>query len=131
MDAPKNVVDIKFFMGLARYYHRFIEGFSKIDFLVTSLQKKGCTFQWIEECQQSFEKLKHSLTTAPVLKVVDPEKSFVVCTDASKEDVGGVLTQEGKFIAYESKKLKEYEQRYSAYDLELTRVVHALKMWQH
>jgi len=48
--------------------------------------------------------------------------------DASKEGVGRVLTQEGKFIAYEPQKLKDYEQRYSAYDLELAVVVHALKM---
>jgi hypothetical protein len=70
---------------------------------MTSLQKKGRTFQWTAECQQSFERLKHLLTTAPMLKVADPEKSFVVCTDASKEGVGGVLTQEGKVIAYESR----------------------------
>jgi len=67
---------------------------------MTYLQKNGHTFQWIEECQQSFEKLKHLLATALVLKVADPKKSFVVCTDASKEGVGRVLTQEGKVIAY-------------------------------
>lgn len=77
---------------------------------MTLLQKKGCVFHWIEDCQQSFEKLKQLLTTAPVLKVADLENLFVVCTDASKEGVSGVLTQEGKFIAYESRKLKYYEQ---------------------
>eukprot|EP00253_Pinus_taeda_P031475 PITA_31475 len=61
----------------------------------------------------------------------DPEKEYVVCTDASKEGVGGVLMQEGKVIAYESRKLKEHEQKYSAYDLELTAMIHALKMWRH
>ena len=55
----------------------------------------------------------------------------MVYTDASKEGVGGVLTQEGKVIAYESRKLKEHEQKYSAYDLELTAIIHALKMWRH
>jgi len=55
----------------------------------------------------------------------------VACTDASKEGVGGVLMQEGRVIAYESRKLKEHEQKYSAYDLELAAVIHALKMWQH
>jgi len=96
---------------------------------MTSLQKKEITFRWTVECQQSFERLKQLLTTAPVLKVVDPKKYFVVCTDASKEGVGGVLTQEGNVITYESCKLKEYDQRYPAYDLELTIIVHALKMW--
>lgn len=65
----------------------------------------------------------------PVLSIADPNKNYVVCTDASKEGVGGVLMQEGKVIAYESRKLKEHEQKYSAYDLELAVVIHALKMW--
>lgn len=66
-----------------------------------------------------------------MLKVAYLEKYFVICTDASKEGVDRVFTQVGKVIAYESHKLKEYEQCYSAYDLELTAVVHALKVWQH
>jgi len=63
-----------------------------------------------------------------VLKVSNPKKYFVVCTDARKKGVGGVLTQERKVIFYESQKLKEYEQPYSAYDPKLTTVVLALKM---
>lgn len=98
----KNVANIRSFLGLARYYRRFIEGLSNITFPMTSLQKRERDFQWIATCQQSFEKLKHLLTTAPILKIVDLEKFFVVCTDASKEGVGGVLIQEGKVIAYES-----------------------------
>eukprot|EP00253_Pinus_taeda_P002642 PITA_02642 len=129
--TPKDVADIRSFMGLAGYYRRFVEGFSRVAFPFTSLQKKGKVFKWTAECQRSFEQLKHLLTTAPVLCVADPEKEYVVCTDASKEGVGGVLMQEGKVIAYESRKLKEHEQKYSAYDLELTVVIHALKMWRH
>ena len=77
------------------------------------------------------EKLKQLLTTAPILKVVDPSKYYEVCTDASKEGVGAILTQEGKVIAYESRKLKEHEHKYSAYDLELLVAVHALRVWRH
>eukprot|EP00253_Pinus_taeda_P003664 PITA_03664 len=128
---PKDVANIRYFMGLAGYYRRFVEGFSRVSYPITSLQKKGKTFKWTAECQRSFEQLKHLLTTTPVLSIVDPEKDYVVCTDASKECVGGVLMQEGKVIAYESRKLKEHEQKYYAYDLELTDVVHALKMWRH
>eukprot|EP00253_Pinus_taeda_P031631 PITA_31631 len=128
---PKDVADIRSFMGLEGYYRQFVEGFSRVAYPITSLQKKGKIFKWTAECQQSFEQLKHLLTTAPVLSISDPEKDYVVCTDASKEGVGGVLMQEWKAIAYESIKLKEHEQKYSAYDLELTVVVHALKMWRH
>eukprot|EP00253_Pinus_taeda_P011485 PITA_11485 len=110
---------------------RFVEGFSKVAFPITSLQKKGRAFQWTPNCQKSFEQLKQLLTTAPILSIADPHKDYVVCTDASKEGLGGVLMQEGRVIAYESRKLKEHEQRYSAYDLELAAVIHALKMWRH
>eukprot|EP00253_Pinus_taeda_P005576 PITA_05576 len=127
--VPKYVVDIRSFIGLDVYYTRFIEGFSRVAYPITSLQKKGMDFKWSIECQESFDQLKHLLTTAPILSIVDPNKDYVVCTDASKEGVGGVLMQEGKVIAYESRKIKEHEKRYSAYDLELTTIIHALKMW--
>lgn len=71
------------------------------------------------------------MTSAPVLSVADPSKEFKVCTDACKKGVGAVLSQEGKVITYESRKLKDHEIRYSAYDLELTAVVHALRVWRH
>eukprot|EP00253_Pinus_taeda_P026214 PITA_26214 len=89
--TPKDVADIQSFMGLAGYYRRFVEGFSRVAYPITSLQKKGKAFKWTVDCQWSFEQLKHLLTTAPVLCVADPEKEYVVCTDASKEGVGGVL----------------------------------------
>eukprot|EP00253_Pinus_taeda_P015903 PITA_15903 len=128
---PKDVTDVRSFMGLAGYYRRFVAGFSKVAFPITSLQKKGKLFHWTPDCQKSFEQLKHLLTTAPVLSIADPNKDYVVCMDASKEGLGGVLMQEGRVIAYESRKLKEHEQKYSAYDLELAAVIHALKMWRH
>jgi hypothetical protein len=118
-------------MGITGYYRRFIEGFSKLAYPITSLQKKGTKFKWTEKCQESFEKLKQLLTTTPILKVADPHKDFVVCTDASKEGLGGVLMQEGHVIAYESRKLKYHEENYALHDLEFTVIVHALKMWRH
>eukprot|EP00253_Pinus_taeda_P032583 PITA_32583 len=95
MDWPilKDVADVRSFMGLAGYYRRFVEGFSKVAFPITSLQKKGKTFHWTPNCQKRFEQLKHLLTTAPILRIADPDKDYVVCTDASKEGVGGVLIQ--------------------------------------
>eukprot|EP00253_Pinus_taeda_P018433 PITA_18433 len=93
---PKDVADIRSFMGLAGYYRRFVEGFSRIAYPITSLQKKGKIFKWTSECQQSFDRLKHLLTTTPILSIADPNKDYMVCTDASKEGVGGVLMQEGK-----------------------------------
>ena len=96
-------------MGLARYYRRFVEGFSKIASPITELQKKNKKFIWIERCEEAFGKLKQLLMTAPVLKVPDMDKDFLVCTDASKEGLGGVLMQEGRVIAYSSRKLRPHE----------------------
>ena len=78
----RNVTDVRSFMGLAGYYRRFIEGFSKVAHAITSLQKKGIKFEWAWRCEESFQQLKNLLISAPVLKVVDLEKYFVVCTDA-------------------------------------------------
>jgi hypothetical protein len=63
--VPKDVVDIRSFMGITGYYRRFIEGFSKIADPITSLQKKGTKFNWLQKCQDSFNKLKELLTIAP------------------------------------------------------------------
>jgi hypothetical protein len=66
-----------------------------------------------------------------VLKIVDPDNDFLVCTDAYKEGLGGVLMQEGRVVCYESRKLNEHEINYMTHDLELATIVHVLKMWRH
>jgi len=128
---PKNVSEIRSFMGLARYYRRFVNNFSKVAYPITQLQKKENKFLWTEKCDQAFATLKQRLTTTPILRIPDPHGSFVVCTNASKEGLGGVLMQDGVTMAFESRKLKDHEGRYATHDLELTAVVHALKVWRH
>jgi hypothetical protein len=54
-----------------------------------------------------------------------------VCTDACKEGLGGVLSQEGFVVCYESRKLKEHENNYATHDLELEKIIHALRKWRH
>jgi hypothetical protein len=66
-----------------------------------------------------------------MLKIADPNKDFLVCTDASKDGLRGVLMQEGYVICYESKKLNAHEINYVTHDLELVAIVHAFKMWRH
>ena len=127
--VPKDLMDVRSFMGITGYYRRFIEGFSKIANPITSLQCKK--FDWNFICEESFKKLKTLLTTAPILRIADPNKDFVVCTYACNDGLAGVLTQDGHVIAYESRKLKIHEKNYATYDLELAVVIHALKMWRH
>jgi hypothetical protein len=121
---------IKSFLGLAGYYRRFIEGFSKIVKPLTSLLEKGKEFKWDEACQKCFEELKERLTTAPVLIMPDIHKGFDVYCDASHLGLGCVM-QEGKVIVYASRQLRKLGKNYPTHDLELATVVHALKIWRH
>jgi hypothetical protein len=81
---PKNVTESISFMGLAGYYRIFIEGFSKIAHPITSLQKKGVKFQWTLDYEKSFQHLKQLLTCVPIIRIADPNKDLIVCTDACK-----------------------------------------------
>jgi hypothetical protein len=129
--TPKDVSDIRSFMGLAGYYRIFIKGFSKIGYPIIALQKKGVKFLWTPKCEERFQSLKHLLTHAPVLKIADLDANFLVCTYACKEGLRGVLMQEGSVVYYESRRLNEHEANYVTHDLELAAIVHALKMWRH
>uniref|UniRef100_A0A8R7TJ16 Reverse transcriptase domain-containing protein n=1 Tax=Triticum urartu TaxID=4572 RepID=A0A8R7TJ16_TRIUA len=108
-NAPTTVGEIRSFLGLAGYYRRFIENFSKIARPMTSLLKKDTKFVWTEECEASFQELKKRLVTAPVLVLPDVHKDFQVYCDASRQGLGGVLMQEGKVVAYASRQLRPHE----------------------
>ena len=68
---------------------------------------------------------------ALILKVANPYKNYTACAYASKEVLGGVLSQEGHVVCYISHKFKEHKQNYAVHDLELEVVVHSLKIWCH
>ena len=72
--VPKDVTDVRSFVGITGYYRRFIEGFSKITNPITSLQKKGKKFDWNQKCEESFKKLKFLVTRAPILRIAYPNK---------------------------------------------------------
>jgi hypothetical protein len=67
----------------------------------------------------------------PILRITDPNEEIIVYTNACKEGIGGVFSQNGNTICYKSRKLKEHERLYATHDLELAAIVHALKMCQH
>jgi hypothetical protein len=91
------------------------------------LQKKNKKFVWTEKCAESFQRLKELLTTTPILKVLDMDMDFLVCTDTSKEGLGRVLMQEGRVITYISRKLRRHEENYAMHDLELLAIVYVLE----
>jgi len=98
---------------------------------MTKLLQKDVKFVWSQECEVGFTALRHLLTTAPVLAQPDIEKPFDVFCDASGTELGCVLMQEGRVIAYACRQLRKHEANYTTHDLELAAVVHALKLWRH
>ncbi|GJR74229.1 putative reverse transcriptase domain-containing protein [Tanacetum coccineum] len=129
--ASRTPNEVRSFLGLAGYYRRFIENFSKIAKSLTILTQKSKTFDWGEEQELAFQTLKDKLCNAPVLALPDRSEEFVVYCDASEIGLGCVLMQRGKVIAYASRQLKIHEENDTTHDLELGAVVFALKIWRH
>ena len=130
-EPPKNVPELRSFLGLDGYYGRFVKGFSIIAAPLTKLLRKHVEYKWTEACQSSFEELKVKLNTTPVLASPSGTGGFVVYSDASYQGLGCVLVQHGRVIAYASRQLRPYEISYPIHDLELAAVVFALKIWRH
>ncbi|KAK1680563.1 hypothetical protein QYE76_041411 [Lolium multiflorum] len=87
-NTPTTQTEVRAFLGLAGYYRRFVEGFSSIARPMTQLLKKDKKFEWTNKCEESFQKLKTKLTTAPILIMSDITKPFDVYCDASKIGLG-------------------------------------------
>ncbi|GJR95359.1 putative reverse transcriptase domain-containing protein [Tanacetum coccineum] len=126
--APRTLTEVCSFLGLAGYYRRFIENFSKIAKSLTILTQKSNTFDWGEEQELTFQTLKDKLCNAPVLALLNGPEDFVEYCDAFGIGLGCVLMQRGKVIAYASRQLKIHEENYTTHDLELGAVVFALKI---
>nr|GEY76286.1 putative reverse transcriptase domain-containing protein [Tanacetum cinerariifolium] len=129
--SPKTPTEIHQFLGLADYYRRFIEGFSKIAKPMTKLTQKKVMFDWGDKQEAAFQLLKQKLCSAPILALPEGAENFVAYCDASHKGLGAVLMQREKVIFYASQKLKIHEKNYITHDLELGAVVFALKIWRH
>ncbi|GJW39002.1 putative reverse transcriptase domain-containing protein [Tanacetum coccineum] len=128
---PKNVGEIRSFLGLAGYYRRFIQYFSKIASLLTNLTKKNTPFVWGEEQEEAFVTLRKKLCEALILVLPEGTEDMVVYNDASYSGLGCVLMKRIKVITYSSIELKKHEGNYLTHDLEFAEVVFALKIWRH
>ena len=133
--TPRTLKEVQSFLGLAGYYRRFIPQFAEIARPLSQLAKKSVVFSWTSECTKAFQVLKTALQQAPVLRLPDFEKRFVVATDASKHAIGGVLSQQFEDgmhpVAYFSKTLGKHELNWSTYEKELFAIKMALEKWRH
>src|ERR1044072_4757161 len=130
-ETPKNASEICSFLGLAGYYRKFIEGFSKLALPLTKLTRKGQVFVWDVEFEKGFQELKRRLTSAPILILPNLAESFIVYCDASLMGLGGVLLQARQVVTYASIQLKIHERNHPTHDLELAAMVFVLKLWRH
>ncbi|XP_057529846.1 uncharacterized mitochondrial protein AtMg00860-like [Amaranthus tricolor] len=88
---PKNVTEIRSFLGLAGYYRRFVKDFLKITRPMTNLMKKDKKFEWTKECEGAFQTLKERLTTAPISTLPDSTSEYLVYSDASKIELADIV----------------------------------------
>ncbi|GJX94204.1 putative reverse transcriptase domain-containing protein [Tanacetum coccineum] len=125
--SPTTPTEVRQFLGLAGYYRRFIEGFSKIAKPLTKLTQKNKSYIWGEEQESAFQLLKQKLCEAPILALPEGNDNFVVYCDASLQGLGAVLMQREKVIAYASRQLKPHEEKLYYNVSELGAVIFALK----
>ena len=124
----KLVFEIRSFLGLAGYYRRFIEEFSRLAAPMTRLTRKEVKFDWDDRCEKAFQELRRRLTTAPILIVPERGQGYTVYCDTLKARLGCVFMQFGRVVAYGSHQLKDHEQNYPTHDMELAAVVFAFKI---
>jgi len=133
--VPENKKQVRAFLGLTGYYHKFIPRYSEIALPLTNLTKDNVAFSWSVVEHQAFIRLQQKLTTADVLAHPNPLKQYRLHTDASGYAVAAVLSQEQddgtiRPIAYHSKKMSPAETRYPVHDQELLAIVRAVEQWR-
>ncbi|MCO5570946.1 hypothetical protein L7F22_024676 [Adiantum nelumboides] len=129
--VPRSTSNVREFVGFAQYLRRSIKDFSLILAPVTDTTKGSQNFKWTPEAQKAFEEIKVVITTLPVLKLPEFDKPFEIHADASCIALGVVLMQEGKPVAYISKKFSDREKRWATHEQDMYAVVYCLDQWRH
>ena len=125
--APKNVKQVRSFVGFVNFYREFLPQRSQLLAEITDLTKKGVRFQWTSVHQAMFEKIKRIMIQTTLLNYPNSNEPFEIYADASDSQVGGVVTQSKGPIAFVSKKLNEAQKRYTVGQKELLAVLTCLR----
>ncbi|GBG73914.1 hypothetical protein CBR_g17629 [Chara braunii] len=132
---PQTVTEVRSFLGMCGYYRNFVNNYSIVASPLTDLTRLDTPWDWSDECEGDFKRLKHALMNHEVLMVPDLQKPFIVTTYASQYDIGAVLAQQdGKKlrpIEYMSKKMPSKKLAKSTYERELYALYKALVHWRH
>jgi len=136
---PRNVTEVRCFLGFTGYYQYFIQGYSQIMQPLLDLTKQATLWHWTTDQQKAFEGLRDKMCDKPVLRQPNFHKMFYLQTDASAYGVGAVLSQEGEStnskpkchpVTYYSATFTPMEQRYDIYEHKLLAVIKALENWR-
>lgn len=133
--TPNNVKELRQFLGMATYLHKYSQGFAQRALPLTAMLRKDATWEWTDEEQRAFDSIKRSLIEAPVLAIADQDKPFFVVCDASDNAIGCALMQRDsddreRVISYESRQLKSAERNYPVHDKELLAMKYALAKYR-
>jgi hypothetical protein len=123
---PKNVKELRSFLGMTGYYRKFIKGYGIISKTLTELLKKGVPYVWSSATEASFQALKTALSSAPALALPDFSKPFMIETDACGRGVGAVLLQNDHPLAFISKALGPRHLGLSTYEKECLAILMAI-----
>lgn len=134
-DAPRNVHEVRRFLGLASYFRRFVKNFALLARPLTALLKKDTPWKWGDDEVRAFEVLKTSLIERPILAIYNPQAETQLHTDASKFGVAGILMQKDetgllKVIAYYSRQTSIDEQKLHSFELETLAVIASLSKFR-
>ena len=133
---PTNAKEVQRFLGLCNYYRKFIKNFAEITSPLYALIRNETVWEWSEQCQAAFNKLKTELTSEPILRQPDLKQIFLLYTDASNDAIGVVLSQRDEnnseyVVAYGSRLFKGYERHMSISEKEMAACIYGVKEFRH
>ena len=128
--TPTTQKELRSFLGLENYFRRFVSNYSTLAHPLTALTGCNVPWSWTPVHDTAFQAIKTALVNPPVLALPDFTKPFAVVSDASLQGTGAVLLQEGRPIAFTSKKFIAAERNYTTGEQELLGVITALKEWR-